>query len=131
MKHHLLALRQPIEEKHRHQRGKQCLEVRNEISEGIAMHIDLVRKENWDRWNLYDARTCLCDRGDIGKAKRNSANEKRRAFYKTDAGVEIKKKYREKAAVKREILNQLSELNVSKKAERSLERIANLIKQLQ
>ena len=95
------------------------------------MHIDLVRKENWDRWNLHDARTCLCDRGDIGKAKRDSANEKRRAFYKTDAGVEIKKKYREKAAVKREILNQLSELNVSKKAERSLERIANLIKQLQ
>ena len=89
--------RQLIEEKHRHHRGKQCPEVRNEISEGIAMHMDLDRKENWDRWNLHDARTCLCDRGDIGKAKRDAANEKRRAFYKTDAGVEIKKKYRENA----------------------------------
>ena len=123
--------RQPIEEKHRHQRGKQCPEVRNEISEGIAMYMDLARKENWDNRNLHDVTTCLCDRGDVRKAKRDAVNKKRRAFYKTDAGVEIKKKYREKAAVKGKILNQLSELNVSKKAELSLERIVNLIKQLQ
>ena len=95
------------------------------------MHMDLDRKKNCDSLNLHDARTCLCDRGDVGKAKRDAANEKRRAFYKTNAGIEIKKNYREKALVKRKILNQLSELNVSKKAELSLERIAYLIKQLQ
>ena len=123
--------RQPIEENHRHERGKRCAAVRNEISEGIAMHMDLERKENWDKWNLHDARTCLCDCGDVGKAKRDATNEKRRAFYKSNAGVEIKKKYREKAAIKRNIFNQLSELNVSEKAELSLEKIASLIKQLQ
>ena len=73
----------------------------------------------------------MCARGDIGKARRDAANEKRRVFYKTDAGLAIKKKYKEKAAVKRMILNQLAELNVSKKAELSLEKIATLIKQLQ
>ena len=123
--------RQPIEERHRHQRGKQCPQVRNEISEGIAMHLNLENKENWNSHNLHNAKVCLCDRGDAGKTKREAANEKRRAFYKTDTGLAIKKKYKEKARVKRMILNQLAELNVSKKAELSLERIANLIKQLQ
>ena len=123
--------RQPIEEKHRHQRGKHCPEVRDEISEGIAMDMNLESKENWDEHNLHDVKTCLCDREEVEKAKRDVANEKRRAFYKTTTGQEIKKKYREKAAIKRNILNQLSELNVSKKAELSLERIAHLIQQLQ
>ena len=31
--------RQPIDENHRHKRGKQCSEVRKEISENIACHI--------------------------------------------------------------------------------------------
>lgn len=123
--------RQPIEENHRHRRGKRCPQVRDEISEGIARYMNLGSKENWDMHNLHNVKTCLCDRGDVGKAKRDAANKKRRAFYQTDEGVAIKKKYKEKAAVKRMILNQLSELNVSKKAELSLERIANLIKQLQ
>ena len=67
----------------------------------------------------------------MGKAKREAANQKRRDFYKTDAGIAVKKHYKEKARVKTMILNQLAELNVSKKAELSLEKIANLIKQLQ
>ena len=123
--------RQPIEEIHRHSRGKRCVGIRNEISEGIAKHVIFENKENWDTHNLHNAETCLCARGDIGKARRDAANEKRRAFYMTDAGLAIKKKYKEKAAVKRMILNQLAELNVSKKAELSLEKIATLIKQLQ
>ena len=72
----------------------------------------------------------MCQRGKIGKAKRAAANEKRRAYYKTDAGIETKRKYREKAAVKRQILNQLSMLNVSKKAHLCHEKIENLVKML-
>lgn len=123
--------RQPIDENHRHKRGKRCPQIRDEISEGIAMHIDLENRPTWDMHNLHNSATCLCARGDMGKAKRVVANEKRRAFYKTDAGLVMKKKYNEKAKVKKMILNQLTEINVSKKAELSLERIANLIKQLQ
>ena len=123
--------RQPIEEHHRHVRGKQCAKVRDEISSGIASHINLENKTNWDHLNLHDPQTCLCDRGEEGMRKKAAANEQRRLFYKTDEGMEIRKKYREKARVKKMILNQLAELNVSKKAELSLERIANLIKQLQ
>ena len=66
----------------------------------------------------------------IGKEKRAAANERRRAYYKTDAGLETKRRYREKAAVKRQILNQLSMMNVSKKAHLCHEKIENLIKML-
>ena len=59
-----------------------------------------------------------------------AANEKRRAFYKTEAGIATKKKYREKAAVKRRIINELQMLTVSSKAELSKERIENFIKLL-
>ena len=53
----------------------------------------------------FDYETCHCDRGKTGKAKLAAANEKRRAFYKTEAGIATKKKYREKADVKRRIIN--------------------------
>ena len=79
---------------------------------------------------MHDRETCLCKRGKIGNDKRAAANEKRRAYYKTDAGLETKRRYREKAAVKRQILNQLSMLNVSKKAYLCHEKIENLVKML-
>ena len=82
----------------------------------FSQFIDLVAKSNWSNIELHDKETCLCNRGKIGKEKRAIANEKRRAYYKTDAGLETKRRYCEKAKVKREILNQLSILNVSKKA---------------
>ncbi len=47
-----------------------------------------------------------CDRGDNGKARREAANEKQREFYKTKDGIAMMK-YREKAALKQKILNQL------------------------
>ena len=73
---------------------------------------------------------CLCDRGKAGLAKKAAANEKRRAFYKTPAGIETKKKYRERADVKRQIINQLQLINVSNKAALSKEKIENLVKML-
>lgn len=122
--------RQPIDPFHRHERGKACGDVRNEISLNISRFIDFDAKSNWTNEELHDIETCLCQRGKIGKANRAAANEKRRAYYKTDAGIETKRKYREKAAVKRQILNQLSMLNVSKKAHLCHEKIENLVKML-
>ena len=118
--------RQPIEEHHRHARGKRCALVREEISVGIASFLDL-SKTNWNADALHDYETCHCDRGKAGRAKLAAANEKRRAFYKTEAGISTKKKYREKAAVKRRIINELQMFTVSTKAQLSKERIENLV----
>ena len=74
--------------------------------------------------------TCKCARGDIGRKKIKDANEKRRAFYKTAKGIAVKKAYKEKAAKKRQIINQLSELKLKSKASLQLETIQNLIKLL-
>ena len=122
--------RQPINPFHRHPRGKECPNVRDEISSEISKFIDLTAKSNWTKDELHDKEICLCTRGKIGKEKRIEANEKRRAYYKTAAGLETKRKYREKAAVKRQILNHLSMLNVSKKANLCHEKIEHLIKML-
>ena len=127
---HTHYARQPITENHRHERGRICAKVRDEISENVAAHLNLSEKPNWDARNLHNVMTCTCERGNIGKKKKADANEKRRAFYKTDKGLAIKKEYKEKARIKRMILNQLAELNVSKKAHLQLETIENLVKQL-
>ena len=122
--------RQPIDDNHRHQRGKQCAKVRDEISEGIASFMDLTDKSNWDVHELHDSQTCSCSRGVKGKERTRLANEKRRAYYKTEAGMETKRKYREKARVKRQILNHLSMLNVSTKAHLCHETIEKLVQML-
>ena len=80
--------------------------------------------------DLHDSEACFCKRSRQRKEKQAAANEKRRAYYKTEAGQETKRKYREKAALKRQILNQLVMLNVSKKAHLCHERIEQLVKML-
>ena len=127
---HTRTTRQPINEAHRHPRGKHCNEVREDISRGIAEYINWQEKSNWDQLALHDFDACLCDRGKAGLAKKKAANEKRKAYYQTPAGIETKKKYRERANVKRQIINQLQSINVSSKAELSKETIENLIKLL-
>ena len=127
---HTHYARQPIDPLHRHPRGKECPQVRDDISTKVSLFIDLTTKSNWTRDELHDKETCLCNRGKTGKEKRAVANEKRRAYYKTKAGIETKRRYREKANVKRQILNQLSILNVSKKAHLCHEKIEQLVKML-
>ena len=63
-------------------------------------------------------------------AKIKEANAKRKAFYKTDAGLEVRRKYREKAETKAKLIDELLKLNVSKKAELSLDTIITLVKKL-
>ena len=127
---HTHYARQPISDYHRHARGSRCDEVRSGISRFISKHIDLTKKSNWTWFDLHDSKNCRCARGDIGRKKIKEANEKRRAFYKTARGLAVKKAYKEKAAKKRQIINQLSELKLKSKASLQLETIQNLIKLL-
>ena len=127
---HTHYARQPISDHHRHVRSKKCADVRDEIAANIANFIDFSKKSNWTCNALHDSETCLCKRARKGKEKQAAANERRRAYYMTEAGQETKKRYREKAALKRQILNQLLVLNVSKKAHLCRERIEQLVKLL-
>ena len=127
---HTHYARQPISDHHRHKRGKECSVIRNWIAVRIAKHLDLEGKPNWNEYDLHDVENCTCARGNIGKKKIKDANEKRRAFYKTERGLAVKKAYKEKAAKKRQIINQLIELHKSSKASLQLETIQNLIKLL-
>ena len=127
---HTHYARQPVSDYHRDSCGKACEEVRTGISRLLAKHIDFSKKENWNWLNLHDAKTCKCANGDVGRKRLKEANEKRRAFYKTAKGLAVKKAYKQKAAKKRQIINQLAELKLSKKASLQLETIQNLIKLL-
>ena len=127
---HTHYARQPIEQCHRHERGQRCAKIRDEISSGIAASIDFSSRPAWTDVELHDPETCVCKRGKKGKEKAAAANEKRRAYYKTEAGKATKKKYRERAEAKRQILNHLAMLNVSKKAELCHETIAKLVARL-
>ena len=68
--------------------------------------------------------------GDIGRKKIRDANEKRQAIYKIGEGLTVQKAYKEKAAKKRQITNQLTYLKLKSKASLQLEKIQNLIELL-
>ena len=122
--------RQPIDPRHLHARGKPCAEVRDEISKEISKRIDLSSKPNWTKEALHDDENCLCDRGKLGKERKAVANYKRKEYYKTEAGIAMKKMYKERAAIKRQLLNHLTMMNVSKKAKLCNETIDKLVKLL-
>ena len=79
--------------------------------------LDLKDKPNWNAWELHDVQSCKCDRGSIGKKKKEDANEKRKAFYKTEKGIAIKQMYKDRIAMKKKLLKQLSTMNVRKDVE--------------
>ena len=127
---HTHYARQPISEHHRHKKGQSCPVIRDWISQKVARHLNLEQKPNWNVLNLHDVETCPCDRGNIGKRKKIEANEKRRAFYKTEKGIAIKKMYKERIAMKKKLLKQLKAVNIRKKCERQLFDIEKLVKLL-
>ena len=59
--------------------------------------------------------------------KKYEVNLKRRNFYKTEQGKKVKKDYKEKAALKRKILNTICEMTLSKKADIQRETIEKLL----
>ena len=127
---HTHYARQPISEHHRHTKGGSCTVIRDWISAKIARHLNLHEKPNWNVLNLHDVETCACDRGNIGKRKKKEANEKRAAFFKSKKGIAIKKMYKERVAMKKKLLKQLSAINMRKKCDKQLFDIEKLIKLL-
>jgi len=121
--------RQVFSEEWLHGRGKLCPAVRNEISSiasrGVSDH-----SKHTSREELHDKSSCLCDRGDIGIKKREDANARRRAFYLTEEGVAVRKRYKKKQEEKRKIIKTLTELGINKKAELQRETILKLIELL-
>ena len=85
---------------------------------------------NWTVHKLHNSEACLCSCGKKGTEERTAVNKKRRAYYKTGAGLEMKKAYREKANVRSQIVNQQTMLDVSKKAHLCHEIIEKLVKML-
>ena len=115
---HLQALyaQQPIDENRCHECSHKCSKIRGEISEEVAAFWHLSCKTKWTVHKLHSSKACLCSRGKKGTEERTAVNEKRRAYYKTEAGLEVKKACHEKANVRGQIINQLTMLDVSKKA---------------
>ena len=85
---------------------------------------------NWIVHELHNSEACLCSRGKKCTEERAAVNEKRRAYYKNGAGLQMKKAYPEKVNVRRHILNQLTMLDVSKKAHLCHETREKLVKML-
>ena len=113
--------------------GKQLLGC-GDIRLGILQSVKRQLKEEWVMENvsghphyLHHHETCLCDNGEIGKKKKKEANEKRREFYKSERGQEVRKAYKEKNDKKREMIKILSALKVNKKAELTKETIETLM----
>ena len=84
--------RQPIDEKHRHERSRKCSKIRDELSEEIATFLGLSCKTKWTVHELHNSGASLCNRGKKDKEKRADVNEERRAYCKTEAGLETVKK---------------------------------------
>lgn len=112
-----------------HSRGKNCPTVRNEISRLAATGVMDISKYTSEE-ELHDKETCRCERGSVGIQKRKEANERRRQFYQTERGIEIRKKYKEKQLEKKDLIQKLMQLGLNKKAELQRETILKLIELL-
>ena len=81
--------------------------------------------------HLHHHETCVCDFGLIGKEKKEAANEKRREFYNTERGQEIKNKYKDRAQKRREIIEKIMMLQTGYNlAEMEKESLLNLLKRM-
>ena len=111
-----------------------CKDVRLAILRGVRNKLS----DKWIRDNvsghhhyLHHHETCLCEFGKIGKEKKKAANQKRRDFYNTEPGQEIKKRYRDRAQQRRELIQKVMELQTgSNLAEMEKESILDLLKRM-
>ena len=75
--------------------------------------------------------TCLCEFGKIGRQKKAAANQKRRDFYKTERGQDIKKMYKESAQTKKDIIKLVMDLKTGNNlAEMEKATILDLLKRM-
>ena len=87
-----------------------CKDIRVEIMRQIRMHLSKEWETKYVSGHylyLHHHKTCLCDFGKIGKAKKKAANEKRREFYKTERGEMVKNRYKEIAKTRDTLIETL------------------------
>ena len=60
--------------------------------------------------NLHHHETCLCDFGKIGKEKKEAANKKWSDFYKTERGLAMRQKHKDRANEKKDIVALIKDL---------------------
>ena len=77
---------------------------------------------------LHHYESYICENGVIRKQKNAAATKKRKEYYETEEGKQTKKKYREKAKQKNNLIKELRRIkNCGSQAELSKETIAKLI----
>ena len=111
-----------------------CADVRLGILRNLQQNLD----EEWLKNNvsghphhLHHHETCLCEFGKIGRQKKAAANQKRRDFYKTERGQDIKKMYKDRAQNKKDIIKLVMDLKTGNNlAEMEKETILNLLKKM-
>ena len=111
-----------------------CADVRLGILRNLQQNLD----EEWLKNNvsghihhLHHHQTCLCKFGKIGRKKKEAANQKRRDFYKTQQGQDIKKMYKDRAQNKNDIIKLVMELKTGNNlAEMEKETILDLLKRM-
>ena len=111
-----------------------CKSIRLCILSGVSKKLTV----DWERENvsgsyhhLHHHKTCLCEFGEVGKEKKRAANKKRSDFYETETGKEIKKKYKDRAQDRKEIIKKVMDLKSgSNLAELDKETIINLLKRM-
>ena len=109
-----------------------CADVRLGILRNLRKNLD----EEWLKSNvsghphhLHHHETCLCKFGKIGREKKAAANQKRRDFYKTEQGQDIKKMYKDRAQNKKDIIKLVMDLKTGNNlAEVEKETILDLLK---
>ena len=104
----------------------------------ILMHIKKNLDEEWLKENvsghphhLHHHKTCLCDYGMVGIAKKKAANKERSDFYKTERGQNIKNMYKNRAADRKDLIERVMKLQTGNNlAEMEKETILNLLKRM-
>ena len=109
-----------------------------DIRLGILRRIKCQLTQDWKNENvsghphyLHHHETCLCDNGKIGKQKKKEANKKRRDFYNTERGQEIRQAYKDMANMRKELIAKVLDLKTgSNLAEMEKESILELLKRM-
>ena len=111
-----------------------CAGIRLAILKGIKDHLT----EDWIKENvtgnlkhLHHHETCLCEFGKLGKKKKEAANKKRREFYQTEKGQNIRMEYKEKAQIRKNLIERVTALETgSNLAKLEKESILSLLRRM-
>ena len=135
----IVSLKQ--KDRHKQNNGAVCNECDESFSTNVNLYLHIKSFHSNEEESGYESNadvhkdavnpvnSILVDLVQV-KNRKAEANKKRRAYYKTKAGLESTRKYKENNKMKRWILNHLFMSNLSKKAGLSYEIIVKLLKML-